>query len=140
MWRGVSRLPRGRCQRERHGAGGAGGAGGGASLVAGAGYGRRWRLRRSRCRRRTGDRDHRRRVEGIATGLAGLLALLDPEAIVLGGGLVGELAPRWDELLERTRDFALPRYAGGVPVERTTLGDDASLLGASLIALQAARG
>jgi glucokinase len=79
-------------------------------------------------------------LEGIATGLAGLLALLDPEAIVVGGGLVAGLAPWWDALLERTREIALPRYADGVPVERTTLGDDASLLGASLIAREAAAG
>jgi len=79
-------------------------------------------------------------LEGIATGLAGLLALLDPEAIVVGGGLVAGLDPWWDALLERTRQIALPRYAAGVPVERTTLGDDASLLGASLIAFEAAAG
>jgi len=79
-------------------------------------------------------------VEGIATGLAGLLALLDPEVIVLGGGLVGGLDPWWDTLLARTREIALPRYAGGAPVARTTLGDDASLLGASLIAFEAVGG
>lgn len=79
-------------------------------------------------------------VEGIATGLAGLLALLDPEAIVIGGGLATGLDPWWDALLERTRTIALPRYATGVPVERTTLGDDASLLGASLIAFEAVAG
>ncbi|MEI7926838.1 MAG: ROK family protein, partial [Chloroflexota bacterium] len=79
-------------------------------------------------------------VEGIATGLAGLLALLDPEAIVVGGGLVAGLDPWWEALLDRTREIALPRYGDGVPVERTTLGDDASLLGASLIAFEAVGG
>lgn len=79
-------------------------------------------------------------VEGIATGLAGLLAVLDPEVIVLGGGLLGGLDPWWAALLDRTREVALPRYAGGVPVARTTLGDHASLLGASLIAFEAGGG
>ena len=79
-------------------------------------------------------------LDAIATGLAGLLALLDPEVIVVGGGLVTGLDGRWDGLLERTRDLALPRYGDGVPIERTTLGDDASLLGASLIAFEAIRG
>ncbi len=79
-------------------------------------------------------------IEGIATGLAGLLALLDPEAIVVGGGLVAGLDSWWDALLDRTREIALPRYGDGVPVERTTLGDDASLLGASLIAFEAVGG
>ena len=77
-------------------------------------------------------------VGGLAIGLANLLALLDPEVIVLGGGVVQSLETRWDELLTRTRAAALPRYAEGVPVERTTLGDDASLLGAALIAFEAA--
>ncbi|MGE3856500.1 MAG: ROK family protein [Dehalococcoidia bacterium] len=79
-------------------------------------------------------------VEGLATGLAGLLAILDPEAIVTGGGLVRELAPWWERLLERTREIALPRYEAGVPVEPTTLADDAGLLGASLIAIEAVAG
>ena len=79
-------------------------------------------------------------IEAVATGLAGLLALLDPEVIVVGGGLTNGLDPWWEALLDRTREIALPRYAGGVPVERTTLGDDASLLGASLIAFEAVAG
>ncbi len=77
-------------------------------------------------------------VEGLATRLAKLLALLDPEVIVLGGGVVHSLERRWDELLARTQAIALPRYAGGVPVEMTVLGDDASLLGAAVIAFEAA--
>lgn len=76
-------------------------------------------------------------IEGLATGLAGLLALLDPEMVVLGGGVMRALEPWWDRLLARTQEIALPRYTDGVPVARTALGDDASLLGASVIAFEA---
>jgi len=73
-------------------------------------------------------------VGHLAAGIAGLLATLDPEVIVLGGGVAQGLARGrwWDALLEATARYALPRYAGHVPVELTTLGDDASLLGAAV--------
>ncbi len=76
----------------------------------------------------------REAVRHLAAGLAGLLATLDPEAIVLGGGVAQGLArgPWWGVLMEATAGYALPRYAGNVPVELTTLGDDASLLGAAI--------
>lgn len=78
-------------------------------------------------------------VEGaighLATGIASLLAIFDPEAIILGGGVAEGLAPRWDALIEAVRERALPRYASGVPVELTTLGDDVGLFGAAIWAL-----
>jgi glucokinase len=70
----------------------------------------------------------------LASGIAGLLAVFDPDAIIVGGGVARGLASRWEALLQATRERALPRYAAGVPVEMTTLGDDASLLGAAAIA------
>lgn len=78
-------------------------------------------------------------VEGaighLAAGIAGLLAVFDPEAIILGGGVAEGLVPRWDALIEAVRERALPRYASGVPVELTTLGDDVGLFGAAIWAL-----
>ncbi len=63
------------------------------------------------------------------------LAVFDPEAIILGGGVAEGLAPRWDALIEAVQERALPRYASGVPVELTTLGDDVGLFGAAIWAL-----
>lgn len=77
-------------------------------------------------------------IRHLATGLAGLLAVFDPEVIVLGGGVTAGLRPRWETLIDLVRETALPRYADRVPIEPTTLGDDASLLGAALAALGAA--
>lgn len=74
-------------------------------------------------------------VGHLAAGIAGLLAVFDPEAIILGGGVAESLAPRWDALLRAVGERALPRYASGVPVERTTLGDDVGLFGAAIWAL-----
>ncbi len=73
----------------------------------------------------------------LASGIAGLLAVFDPEALIVGGGVARGLAPRWGELVEAVRERALPRYREHVPVEPTTLGDDASLLGAAVIAVEA---
>ncbi len=78
-----------------------------------------------------------RAVGHLGAGIAGLLALLDPEVIVVGGGVAAGLAGRWDPLLAAVEARALPRYRDRVPVERTTLGDDVSLLGAAVIALEA---
>ena len=77
-------------------------------------------------------------IEFLGAGLAGLLAALDPSAIILGGGVAHGLdAAWWRELLEATGRYALPRYAGRPPIELTVLGDDASLLGAALWAIGA---
>lgn len=78
-------------------------------------------------------------LEFLGAGLSGLLAALDPEVIVLGGGVARGLGERrWDALLAAAARYALPRYEGRVPLELTTLGDDASLLGAALWATGAA--
>ncbi len=78
-------------------------------------------------------------VEGamghLAAGIAGLLAIFDPEVIILGGGVAEGFVTRWDALIAAIQTRALPRYASGVPVERTTLGDEVGLLGAALWAL-----
>lgn len=71
----------------------------------------------------------------LAAGVAGLLAVFDPEVIILGGGVAEGLSSRWDALIEAIRVRALPRYASSVPVERTTLGDEVGLLGAAIWAL-----
>ncbi|MCB9492367.1 MAG: ROK family protein [Dehalococcoidia bacterium] len=78
-------------------------------------------------------------IEFLGAGLAGLLATLDPAAVILGGGVArGIGAAWWRELLTAVGRYALPRYEGEPPIELTVLGDDASLLGAALWATGAA--
>lgn len=90
----------------------------------------------------TGDDVARAIIDGaigyLGAGLAGLLALFDPELLVLGGGVIEGLRPRWDDVLEATRSQALPRYAEGVPLVISALGDAVSLLGAAVLAFERA--
>jgi glucokinase len=72
----------------------------------------------------------------LSSGLAGLLAIFDPELLVLGGGVMKGLRPRWAELVEVTRQQALPRYAEHVPLTISPLGEDVSLLGAAVLAFR----
>lgn len=76
-------------------------------------------------------------IENVGRGLASILAVLDPEAVVVGGGVVNSLSRRWDEVIDAVRLYGLPRYATrGVPVSVTELGEDVSLLGAAQLAFR----
>ena len=70
----------------------------------------------------------------LALGIAGLIAILDPEMVVLGGGLMQAA----DLILERIRSQALcwtqPVTATHTRIEKTALGEDAGLLGAARLA------
>ena len=72
-------------------------------------------------------------IETIGMGVASLLNLLDPEVIYLGGGVITGLEPLWEQVQRSARKYALPRYRDTVPVEITTLGDDAGILGAAAV-------
>lgn len=73
-------------------------------------------------------------IENVGRGLASILAVLDPHGLVVGGGVVHSLENRWDELIEAVKKYGLPRYeTRGIPVSITELGDDVSLLGASVL-------
>lgn len=75
-------------------------------------------------------------IRHLGAGLAGLLAIFDPELLVLGGGVMEGLRPRWDDLVEATRERALPRYAEHVPLAVSPLGESVSLLGAAVLAFR----
>lgn len=71
----------------------------------------------------------------LARGLAGLISVLDPAAIVLGGGLMAA-RDLWEPALRK----ALPRLLvaasqAEIPLLPAALGDDAGLLGAALWAV-----
>ena len=77
-------------------------------------------------------------VEALAEVLAGCVAMVDPAAIVVGGGLArsGEL------LLAPLRAALAARVAFGPPppVTAAALGDRAALVGAGLLAMDALNG
>ncbi|TDE18818.1 ROK family protein [Actinomadura sp. 6K520] len=79
----------------------------------------------------TGDAPHAGSLLGRA--LAGLLAVLDPDAVVVGGGVAQIGAPFLDAVTAAFRADALPPLRG-TPIVPAGLGTDAPLVGAALLA------
>ncbi|MFI0356987.1 ROK family protein [Actinomadura sp. 9N407] len=79
----------------------------------------------------TGDPGHAAALLGRA--LAGLLAVLDPDAVVIGGGVAQIGAPFLDAVTAAFRDEALPPLRA-TPILPAALGTDAPLVGAALLA------
>jgi glucokinase len=67
--------------------------------------------------------------------LANLINILNPEMIVIGGGVVNG----WDlfekEMHQQVEERAFPSLAARVKIVRAKCGDDAGLLGAARLAL-----
>lgn len=81
-----------------------------------------------------GDAPHAGAVLGRA--LAGLLAVLDPDAVVVGGGVAQRGAPFLDAVAAAFRAEALPPLRA-TPILAARLGTDAPLVGAALLAMTA---
>ena len=74
-------------------------------------------------------------VENLGRGLASLLAIFNPEVIILGGSVAEAIQKNyWDDLMKFTSNYSINFYKNNPPIKMTTLGEDASILGASIIA------
>jgi glucokinase len=73
-------------------------------------------------------------AEALAAALGWLTCLLDPAAVVLGGGL-GHAGGLWGQALSDYAEQAVATRPSPPPVLRGALGPDAGLIGAGLIAL-----
>jgi glucokinase len=72
---------------------------------------------------------------GIAVG--NLLNIFNPEMVVLGGGVIEALADEMMSIIiETARDYAMPGTAKGVEIVASTLGDNAAITGAAVLARQ----
>jgi glucokinase len=78
-------------------------------------------------------------IENVAIGLGALMNVFNPEALVIGGGVVQGLQRHWQKLQESVIERSLPGYGGLIPLTATRLGDDVSLLGAAQLAFRQAR-
>jgi predicted NBD/HSP70 family sugar kinase len=81
------------------------------------------------------------REVGKDLGLAAswLVNLVNPDAVVIGGGFLDAGDALLDGLIASIRDQGLPESAGGLTVQRSVLGSAAPVRGATLLALQASR-
>lgn len=75
---------------------------------------------------------------GIAVG--NLLNIFNPDMIVLGGGVIEALADEMMSIIvETARDYAMPGTAKGVEIVASSLGDNAAITGAAVLARQETR-
>ena len=88
---------------------------------------------------RRGDKFIEQIVEEAAeyTGIAvaNVINLINPEVIVLGGGVMDQLADDMMAIIvETAKDYALPGTAKGIEIIASKLGDDAGITGAAVLA------
>jgi len=85
-----------------------------------------------------GDRLARRIVEEtadyLAAGITTILHVLNPERVVLTGGMMGAGDPFLDRIRRRVKEMAFERASSACEIGWSTLGGDAGILGAALAA------
>lgn len=70
----------------------------------------------------------------LGASLGGLVNILDPEVLIVGGGLGSAGGLYWASLVESTREHIWADASRGLPILRASLGPDAGLIGAALAA------
>jgi glucokinase len=78
-------------------------------------------------------------AEVLGGGVAWLINVLDPEAVIVGGGLGSAGGLYWDTLVHATRDHIFAENARDTPILQAALGPDAGLIGAAAAAWQGLR-
>ena len=78
-------------------------------------------------------------IEYWGAACANLVSLLDPEKIVIGGGVFGPAARFLDAIAAEARRWGQPVAMSRVTFEASRLGGDAALCGAAVLARQALR-
>ncbi len=71
----------------------------------------------------------------LGLGLGGLINVLGPEIVLIGGGVAGALGDAYLDLVRTAaRSQTLTDPDGRIRIDRAALGDDAGILGAALLA------
>ncbi len=72
----------------------------------------------------------------LGIGLAELVNLLDPEAVVVGGGLGSAIGRYWDAAVAAARSSIWADVARDVPILQAAIGPRAGVVGAALVSQQ----
>jgi glucokinase len=78
-------------------------------------------------------------VRYLAMGVANIVSMLNPQVIVLGGGLFQAADIFLEPVRREFRKWAQPMAAGNVRIEISALGEDAGLFGCGKLAWDAAK-
>jgi glucokinase len=79
-------------------------------------------------------------IRYLGMGIANLISVLNPEMVVLGGGLMQAGEVFLEPVRREVERWAQPLAAAEARIELTELGEDAGLLGAARLALEAGIG
>ncbi len=89
-------------------------------------------------RAKQGDKDATRAValaaDNLACGIGSAMELLNPEIIVIGGGIAAGGAPYFRAIRQGILKYASPSCRRGIKVVPAKLGNDAGLIGAAVLA------
>ncbi len=81
-----------------------------------------------------------RAAEYIGIAAANLINVLNPEVVVLGGGVIDALQDEMMKVIvETANDYAMPGTMKGVEIIASKLGDDAGITGAAVLARREAK-
>ncbi len=79
-------------------------------------------------------------AEYIGIGVANLVNILNPEVVVLGGGVMEALQDEMmSVIIETARDYAMPGAMKGVEIIASKLGDSAGITGGAVLARREAK-
>ncbi len=78
--------------------------------------------------------------EYIGIGVANLVNILGPEVVILGGGVIEALSEEMLSIITETaKDYAMPGTLKGVDIFASSLGDEAGITGAAVLAKRMAK-
>ncbi|MBP1042360.1 ROK family protein [Vagococcus sp. BWB3-3] len=75
-------------------------------------------------------------IDYLARALAGIINTVDPEEIVIGGGVSAAGSALLDPLREKLKQYVFPQIREGLTLRQASLGNDAGVLGAAYESLQ----
>ena len=75
-------------------------------------------------------------IDDIASGLVGLVHIINPELILIGGGVSAQKELFIDRLREKVMARCMPHFVKHLELKAAELGNDAGLIGAVYYCIQ----